>query len=179
MAKKYKTSLKRSNAFYMDFDSQKLANAIEKAGGKIKPAIEAASRRSLPLIQREFSNFASQHKVSGKMSDSLIDASETKFIWGKEAKKRYVGTTTKGKKGFTGGKVEIVSEEDCLFFEYGFDASKGGVKALYLDIGTPKRTPKRGQVKGTYFIHYAVERNMGKIHAIQKQELTRILEGLK
>lgn len=172
MAKKYKTSLKRGNVFFMDFDAQKLANAIEKAGGDIKPAIERAARRSLPIIQSEFQAFAAKHKVTGDMAKSLLDPSRVTFIWGKDAKKRFVGTTTSGVKGFTGGSVQTVSEEDCLYFEYGFDPKEGGLPALFLDIGTPK-------IKPTFFIYYAVENNLARIHAIQKEELTKILEELK
>lgn len=172
MAKKFKTSLKRNDVFFLDFDAQKLANAIEKAGGNIKPAIERAARRSLPIIQKEFEAFAAQHVATGDMQRSLIDPSQVEFVWGKYAKKKYVGTTTKGVKGFTGGRVDVVSEEDCLFFEYGFEVAKGGLPALFLDIGTPK-------IKPSFFIYYAVENNMSKIHAIQKEELTKILEGLK
>lgn len=169
---KYRTSLKRKDAFFMSFDAQKLANAIEAAGGNIKPAIEQAARRSLPIIQSEFQSFIEQHRVTGETAASLIDPSQTKFIWGKNAKKRFVGTTTRGVKGFTGGSVQVVSEEDCLYFEYGFDAKNGGLPALFLDIGTPK-------IKPTFFIYYAVENNMARIHAIQREELMRILEGLK
>ena len=174
---KYRTSLKRKDVFFLDFDASKLAKAIEKAGGNIKPALERTARKSLPIIQREFATFAEQHKRTGEMADSLIDASQTEFIWGKNAKKRFVGTTTKGVQGFTGGSVQTVSEEDCLFFEYGFDVNRGGIKALWLDVGTPKRKPS--QVDATYFIYYAVENNMREIHEIQKQELTKILEELK
>lgn len=172
MATKYKSSLKRKDVFFMDFDAQKLANAIEKAGGNIKPAIERAARRSLPIIQKEFQAFAAEHKATGAMAESLIDPSQVAFIWGKNAKKRFVGTTTRGVKGFTGGSVKTVSEEDCLYFEYGFDAKDGGLPALFLDIGTPK-------IKPTFFIYYAVENNLKRIHEIQKEELTKILEGLK
>lgn len=169
---KYKTSIKRPNAFFMSFDASKLVNAIEAAGGNAKPAIERAARRSLPIVQKEFQNFIAQHRLTGETEGSLIDPSQVTFIWGKDAKKRFVGTTTKGVKGFTGGSVQVVSEEDCLYFEYGFDAKNGGLPALFLDIGTPKTKP-------SFFIYYAVENNMARIHAIQKEELLKILEGLK
>lgn len=184
MASKYKTSLKRRDVFFMDFDAQKLAKAIEKAGGNIKPAIERAARRSLPIVQREFQAFAEKHKRSGEMANSLIDASQVEFIWGKNAKKRFVAKTKKGKQGFSGGSVQTVSEDDCLFFEYGFDVETGGMKALWLDVGTPKRPPTKkgkytGTVKPTFFIFYAVENNMSQIHAIQKEELSKILGELQ
>lgn len=176
---KYKTSLKRKDAFFLNFDGQKLANAIEAAGGNIKPALEAASKKSLPIVQKDFENFISQHHVSGQTEESLIDPSETEFIWGKKAMKRFVGKNKAGKKGFAGGTTQVINEDDCLYFEYGFDAKEGGVTALYLDVGTPKRTPKRGKVDPSYFIYYSVENNMSAIHNIQMQELSRILEDLK
>lgn len=171
MAKKYKTSLKRDNAFFLDFEGTELVKKLEKAGGNVKPALEAAARRSLPIVQKEFKNFIAQHKVTGDTERSLIDPSQVKFIWGKQAKKRFVGTTTSGVKGFTGGKVEVVSEEDCLYFEYGFSIEKGGLPALFLDIGTPRQQPH-------FFIYYAVENNLDKIHKIQKEELMKILKEL-
>lgn len=186
MASKYKTSIKRKDVFFMNFDAQKLANAIEKAGGNIKPAIERAARRSLPIVQKEFKAFAEnpENKRTGEMANSLADPSQVKFIWGKNAKKRFVGKTKKGVKGFSGGSVQTVSEDDCLFFEYGFAVETGGIKALWLDVGTPKRPPTKkgkytGTVKPTYFIYYAVENNLSQIHAIQKEELTKILGELK
>ena len=185
MAKgKYKTSLKRQNAFFLSFDGQKLANAIEKAGGNLKPALERATKKSLPIVHKDFDKFASQHEYSGEMHDSLIQPSETEFIWGKKAKTKMKGFNKSGKKGFAGAKREVVSEEDCLYYEFGFEVKEGGMPALYLDLGTPKRTPTkgptyRGQIKPTYFIYYTVENNMQRIHDIQMKELTKVLEELK
>ena len=181
---KYSTSMKRNDVFFMNFDARQLAKKIEEAGKSIKPAMEAATRRSLPLIQKDFEGFAAQHDRTGMMGDSLIDASQVELIWGKNAKKRFVGKTKKGVKGFSGGSVKVVSEEEVLFFEYGFDAEVGGIRALWLDVGTPKRPPRKkggntGVIKPSHFIYYAVENNLGKIHDIQKEELTKIVEGLK
>lgn len=177
VAKKSKFSYK-SDFMYMDFDGTKLIQAIEKAGGNIKPALEAAARKSLPIFQREFATVAQEHRHSGDMEKALIDPSQITVLWGKEAKKRWVGKTTKGKKGFTGGSVQVVSEDDVMFYEYGFDLEQaGGVHALWLDIGTPKREPS--QVKGTFFVFNTINDNMSKIHAIQNEELSKILEGLK
>jgi hypothetical protein len=181
---KYKTSLKRQNAFFLNFDGQKLANAIEKAGGNIKPALERATKKSLPVVHKDFDDFASKHEYSGDMHESLIEPSETEFIWGKKAMTKMKGFNKSGKKGFAGAKAVVIGEEDCLYYEFGFKAKDGGMPALYLDLGTPKRTPTkgpkyRGQIKPTYFIYYAVENNMKKIHNIQMNELTKILEDLK
>jgi hypothetical protein len=170
---------RKDGAFFFDFDAGKIVKAIEKAGGNIKPAIENASKKGLPIIQREFQSYIAQHRRTGATEASLIDPSQVKFIWGKEAKKRFVGKTTKGKKGFTGGSVEVVSEDDFLFFDYGFDLDNGGLPALWLDIGTPKRAPRYGKVNPSFFVYYGVEKNLKTIHAIQKAELMKILEGLQ
>ena len=173
MAKsRFKTSYKSDDVFWLSFDAEKLVKKIEAAGGNIKPAIEQAARRSLPIIQSEFQTFIDKHRVTGATASSLLDASQTEFIWGKNAKKRFVGKTTKGVKGFTGGSVQVVNEEDCLYFEYGFDVRKGGLPALFLDIGTPKMKP-------TFFIYYSLANNRQRIHEIQNEELMKILEGLK
>ena len=168
---KYKTSLKRANAFHLDSGAQKLLKKLDDAGKNVKPALEAAARKSLPLVQKDFKAFAEEHKRTGDMAESLIDPSQVKFVWGKDAKKRFVGQTTSGVKGFTGGRVEIVDEEDVLFFEYGFDPKKGVLPALFLDVGTPTIQP-------SFFIYYAVENNLAQIHKIQNEELTKILKGL-
>ena len=179
MAKKYKTSLKRADVFFVDFDGSKLIKKIEAAGKRVQPALEKAAKRSLPLVEASFKEFMADHIRSGRTADSLIDVSQVQFIWGKNALKKWVGSTTKGKKGFTGGHVEVVDEEDVLFFEYGFDADKGGIPALWLDIGTPNRDPKYGQVKPSFFIYYSVENNLKKIHAIQNEELMKIVKELE
>lgn len=178
MANKSKWS-RKDGGFFMSFDASRLIKKIEDVGGNVKPAIEAAARRSLPPVQRDFKAFAQAHSITGKMADTLVDPSQVVFIWGEKAKKRFVGKNVKGKKGFQGGEVKVVSAEDCLYFEYGFDAKQeGGLRALWLDIGTPKRPPKRGKVKPTFFVYYAIERNLSNIHAIQREELMKILEGL-
>jgi hypothetical protein len=79
VAGKYKTSLKRKDAFFLNFDGRKLANAIEKAGGNIKPALESASRKSLPIIQAEFKKFMDELRfINGNLPIMLKDPAEEK-----------------------------------------------------------------------------------------------------
>lgn len=54
----------------------------------------------------------------------------------------------------------------------GYDVKKGGLPAIFLDVGTPKQKPY-------FFRYYAVENSSAQIAEIQKATLNEILEGLK
>lgn len=54
----------------------------------------------------------------------------------------------------------------------GYNIKKGGLPAIFLDVGTPK-------IKPTFFRYYAVENSRQQIEEIQRATLNEILEGLK
>ena len=54
----------------------------------------------------------------------------------------------------------------------GYNVKKGGLPAIFLDVGTPK-------IKPSFFRYYAVENNRKQIEEIQRATLNEILEGLK
>lgn len=54
----------------------------------------------------------------------------------------------------------------------GYNAKKGGLPAIFLDVGTPKQKPY-------FFRYYAVENSSKQIQEIQQDTLNKILEGLK
>lgn len=54
----------------------------------------------------------------------------------------------------------------------GYSVKKGGLPAIFLDVGTPKQKPY-------FYRYYAVENNRQKIEEIQRATLNEILEGLK
>lgn len=62
-----------------------------------------------------------------------------------------------------GGKVEA---------NVGYNVKKGGLPAIFLDVGTPKQKPY-------FYRYYAVENNRQRIEEIQRKTLEEILEGLK
>lgn len=63
----------------------------------------------------------------------------------------------------TGNKVEANA---------GYNVKKGGLPAIFLDVGTPKQKPY-------FYRYYAVENNRKRIEEIQRATLNEILEGLK
>lgn len=54
----------------------------------------------------------------------------------------------------------------------GYNVKKGGLPAIFLDVGTPKQKPY-------FYRYYAVENNRQRIEEIQRTTLNEILEGLK
>lgn len=53
----------------------------------------------------------------------------------------------------------------------GYDVKKGGLPAIFLDVGTPTQKPY-------FFRYYAVENSNAQIRMIQKETLEEILGGL-
>lgn len=72
---------------------------------------------------------------------------------------------------------------DRLELKTGFDIEKGGLPALFLDIGTPSHSGRSGSglvtgIAPTFFIYYAVANNAEAIKQKQLETLNEILKGL-
>lgn len=61
------------------------------------------------------------------------------------------------------GKIEAI---------VGYDAKKGGLPSIFLDVGTPKQKPY-------FFRYYAVNNNTKQLQEIQRETLNDILRGLQ
>lgn len=69
-------------------------------------------------------------------------------------------------------QIPAKSDGNIVKAETGYNIKKGGLPAIFLDVGTPKRKPY-------FYRYYAVENNRKQIEEIQRSTLNEILEGLK
>lgn len=175
MAKKYRSSFKRSDAYFINVEVGDLLKKIEQASSKgvMKRALINASYKGIGIVERSMRSFISQHRRTGRTEESLMKPSEVVFLEGKEALKRWKEIS----KGKVKKQVGTKDESDIIFFEYGFKESEGGLPALFLDIGTKAHGKHPGQ-KGHFFIYYSVADHMSEIHKVQAEELKEILKEL-
>lgn len=68
-------------------------------------------------------------------------------------------------------KVSATSDGNTVKGNVGYNIKKGGLPAIFLDVGTPTR-------KGYFYRYYAVENNRKRIEEIQRSELNEILKEL-
>lgn len=68
--------------------------------------------------------------------------------------------------------VPATSDGKMVNGNAGYNTKKGGLPAIFLDVGTPKQKPH-------FFRYYAVENNRQRIEKIQRATLEEILGGLK
>lgn len=181
------SSVKRKEAFFLSYDTNKwLAKFNKKAedfNGK-GGAFERAVARIIPFIKNDFKSFINEHTETGDTADTLMDTPN--LIWGDATYYKSVGKTTKGKKGFTGHQTVVDKTKNILFVEYGFQKDfsykNQGLPAVFLDIGRPGVTYKNGttskEQKPSFFIYYAIERNLSKFNQIFKEEVMKELGDL-
>lgn len=137
-----KSTGKRKNAMTMDFyGSADILNKIEAAGGNVERAIGKAVVKAGQIPKREMEQFMSQHKYSGLTDRSMTEDKEV--VW-KDGKARY---------------------------RVGYDIKKGGMAALFLDIGTPRMKPY-------FFVYHAMENNFTNIKNAQELALKEALREL-
>ena len=118
-----------------------LLKKIENAGGNVENAVKKAVDESLKIVGADMQKFMAGHKLTG---DTMESYEQTPAQVGK------------------GGLIEA---------EVGYNAKKGGLPAIFLDVGTPKMKPY-------FFRYYAVENNRKRIEDIQQQALNDILKEL-
>ena len=151
MAKKYRgSSVKRGN--YIDmYGTQDLLKKIEQAGGNVNEAIKKCVDNSLAQVGLKMQLFMMEHRETGATYESYkqLEAKEEAVKIGKET----------------------YSVKDGVVAMVGYNAKKGGLPAIFLDVGTPKQKPY-------FFRYYAIENSRTQIEQIQRETLNEILKGL-
>ena len=69
-------------------------------------------------------------------------------------------------------QIPAVVEGNTVTGQVAYAIDEGGLPAIFLDVGTPRRKPY-------FFRYYAVENSSQQIQEIQRATLNEILEGLQ
>lgn len=64
-------------------------------------------------------------------------------------------------------------KNSVINFEAGFSVRKGGLPAIFWNLGTPRKAPP-----ATWFIDNAIEKNIDEIISVQEQTLRNAFKGL-
>lgn len=125
------------------FGTSELLKKIEKAGGNVEKACEDALRKSV-------------QKPKAEMLEYLTN-------------KPHPYSTGQTKDSFT---EEIKTENGKIYCEVGFSIRKGGLAALFLNLGTPK-------IKPSFFVDNAIDHNIDEIKRVQLEALKEAFRELQ
>ena len=116
----------------------------------------------LNKIEKAKGNVDEAVKEAVKKSLEIVGEDSLKFM----EKHQFTGETLAS---YTLGEPTV--KDDVVNGVVGYDVKKGGLPAIFLDVGTPS-------MDGYYWKYYAVNNNYEKIKQIQHETLNRILEEL-
>lgn len=125
------------------YGMEELVQKIVDAGGKVEPALRRSIKASAVPIEKDLRNFMAKHYKTGETISSLTSIQE----------------------------IEGLGSSGYITYKLGFDIKKGGLPALFLDIGTPKITP-------SFFVYYAFQNNLDNSIREQENALKEVLEEL-
>jgi len=123
------------------FGFEEYLQKIADAEGNIVDAVVKAAKESSKPISADLLSFVAKHHLTGETEASFTDIQEIEKGYG------------------------IIS------YKLGFDIKKGGLAALFLDIGTPKMKP-------SFFVYYAFQNNVDNVKMMQEKALKQALKEL-
>lgn len=142
MAKK-KGNFSHHGGVSLDFYGfQELVDKIADAGGSLEDVLARTIQASARPIKNDLIGFMEpKHHVSGRTIKSFEDVHS------------------------------IDRSRGFVFYKLGFNKDKGGLPALYFDLGVPT-------IKPTFFVYYAFKNNADRVKREQENALLEILEDL-
>lgn len=124
---------------YVEFVGyEELLRKIDKVSGSVNKPLETAIKEGSKIAERDMLAFIRKHRLTGGTESSF---EEGKVVWSGDTK---------------------------VNFSMGFNIKKGGLPALFLDVGTPK-------IKPSFFVYYAINNHYQEIYDTQKQALQKAL----
>lgn len=141
MAKK-KGSFSHHGGVSLDFYGfEELLQKIIDAGGDLEDSLSQSLKASAKPISNDLTSFMRKHHRTGDTLRSFEDVHDVDKMRG------------------------------IIHYKLGFDIKKGGLPALFLDLGTPTMKP-------TFFVYYAFKNNEDRVKREQENALLEILEDL-
>lgn len=134
-------SYKKAGVSVSFFGFGELLEKIDEAEGNIVDAVVRATKASSKPIKRDLLSYMERHKLTGGTESSFVDVTDIKKGYGR------------------------------ISYKIGFDIKKGGLPALFLDIGTPT-------IKPSFFVYYAFMSNEDEIKEEQEKALKEALSEL-
>ena len=155
-SRKFKGTSYKRNGMVSIHGVSDLLKKIEKAQGRVDEAVMKSTDASLAVIGKEAQNLMSRLSPGKSGTGDTYRSFEQRPA---EMNGKFVQASV------------------------GYNVDKGGLPAIFLDVGTPKRTPKdNGKSKrqeGHFWRYYAVEKTRSQVADAQRKALNEILEGLK
>lgn len=141
-----------------------MAKKSKYRGSSLKGGIELYGvSELLKKIEKAGGNVDKACEKAVDMSLQIVGADMQNFMSGH----KFTGETMSSYE-----QVPAVVKNNKVEAVVGYDINKGGLPAIFLDVGTPKQKPY-------FFRYYAVANNSAKLQEIQRATLEEILEGLK
>lgn len=158
MARKFKGTSYKRNGMVSIHGVSDLLKKIEKAQGRVDEAVMKATDASLAVIGKE------AQRLMRPLSPGKSGTGDTY--------RSFEQIPAKMKGNFVQASV-------------GYDVDKGGLPAIFLDVGTPKRAPKGKEnekskrQEGHFWRYYAVENTRSQVNEAQQKAVKEILEELQ
>lgn len=143
------------------FGLTEIVRKLDRAGARVNSSVESALRASIVPVEDDLKAFMKRH-LEGQPTPSTQKTAPRGVGEAESSRYRKINWSR-------GGNV--------LNVEVGYDKSRGGLHALFLDVGT-KDSVGTPLIKPTFFVYYAVNNNLNRIHRIQVDTLNDIFREL-